>query len=155
MSAATGKVKIGKDTLVYYSVATTGPLEDRTWVLYGKIQEVKRSVSFEESKVEEYDADFSTYLLGQGDIQISLKITRRPGLTGYDALEAKSDSRADVGLALVTHGAAIDEVGARGWWGDVKISQWDEDTSRTGNAVDLTLKLSGESATPAQKFTVA
>lgn len=154
MSAATGKVKIGKGTRVYYSVATTGDLDARTWVYIGTVQEVKLSRSFEESKVEEYEAEYATYLRGIGDASITLKISRRPGQTAYDAIQAKFENGADMGLALLTHGAALDETGARGWWGDVKLFSWDDDTSRTGNSVDLTPKLSAESLTPCEQFTV-
>lgn len=154
MSAATGKVKIGKGTRVYYSVATSGDLDARTWVYYGKVLEVKLSRSFEESKVEEYDAEYATYLRGIGDAAITLKISRRPGLTGYDAMHTKFENGSDMGIALLNHGDALDETGARGWWGDVKVFSWDEDTSRTGNSVDLAPKLSAESLTPCEQFTI-
>lgn len=155
MAAATGKIKIGKDTLIYYSANITGPLADRTWVLYGKIQGCKRKSSFAKVEVAEYDSVDIKYLRGHKSTDISAKISRRPGLAAYDALEDAHENGTPIGLAFVTHGTAIDETGARGWWGDVEIFEWDEDTEKEGNSVDLNFGLSANSSLPSARFEIA
>lgn len=155
MAAATGKIKIGKDTLVYYSANITGALDARTWVLYGKVQDVKKKTSYAKIEVTEYDSPDIKHLRGHRTTEITLKISRRPGNSGYDALEDAHEAGTPIGLAFVTHGAAIDETGARGWWGDVEIFEWDEDTSKEGTTVDLNFGLTANSALAPATFTVA
>lgn len=154
MAAADGKIKIGKNTLVYYSTSITGPLADRTWVAYGKVQDCKKKTSFGKIEIAEYDTDDIKFLRGHKTTDVTLKISRRPGHAGYDALEDAHENGTPIGLAFVTHGAAIDEEGARGWWGDVEIFDWDEDTGKDGNSVDLALALTANSSLPAAKFEI-
>jgi len=155
MAAATGKVKIGKDSLVYYCTTVTGALADRTWVLYGKVQEVQRKSAHGSIEVVEYDSDFVKHLRGHRDESLSLKVTRRPGHTGFDALQTAYEAGNVVGLALVTHGASIEEEGARVWWGDVELHEWSEDTSKDGTTCDIVPKLTPNSAYEPESVTIA
>jgi len=155
MAAADGKVKIGKGTKVYYSVATTGALAGRTWVYYGQITGVTRKDSKKTVEIPEYGSDWIKYITGHRDLELSLTITRRPGLTAYDLLQTAYNAGDDLGILLLEHGANPTEAGARWWAGDCLLESWEPDLGPEGRDVAVGFKLSANSAFDPVSVTVA
>lgn len=143
--ALTGTLKIGRLHKLY--VEASADLVSPTWVEYGKIQGASRTQQRDVAEVKERDLEETLVELGHINREITLQISRRPGLTStYDILEAAFESGANVGIAMMT--GTITTAGERGYQAEMKVTGFDDDQAHDSTMVAVTLR-------PAASYTTA
>lgn len=131
-----GEARIGRLHKLYLDA--DGDIASPMWVEYGKIQGGSRSGSRDVSEIKERDLDETTVMLGHKSREISLTITKRPGDTNYDILEAAWETGVKVGVAMMT--GPIATVGERGFQAECYVTAWDDDQANDSTTIAVTLR---------------
>lgn len=134
---ADGALIIGRLHKLY--IEPVSDLEAPTWVEYGEIQGATRTQQRDVAEVKERNFLETTVELGHLNTEVTLQISRRPGLTTtFDVLEAAARSGDNVGIAMMTGG--ITEPGERGYQAEMKVVGFDDDQAHDSTMVSVTLR---------------
>ena len=135
--------RIGRLHMFY--VDADGDIATPTWVLYGKIQGANRTQQRDVAEIKERDLDETLVMLGHKNREITLPITKRPGDTNYDILEAAFESGAKVGIAMMT--GPIATSGERGYQAEMYVTGFDDDEAHDATTINVTLRPCGDYVT--------
>ena len=143
MAAASGAPQIGKVRNAYYDA--DGSIASPTWVAIGKMSGGDHSATRDSVEIAERDIDLKTYMHGHFDIKPQLELTVRPGNSVYDALRVAFETKAKIGLAMMT--GLITDSGHYGIQGEFRIEEWSEPQGNTDVSASLTLALAADYTT--------
>lgn len=132
---AAGDARIGR--LHELHVDADGDIASPTWVEYGEIQGGNRTSQRNVSEVAERGLDEITVMLGHKKKEMSFTITKRPGNTNFDLIQAAHESGAKIGIAMMT--GPIATSGEQGFQGEVYVTGFDSDESNESTVCSITM----------------
>lgn len=139
-----GEARIGRLHKLY--VDADGDIAVPTWVEYGEIQGGGRSDQRDLAEVKERGLDETTVMLGHKSREVSLTLTKRPGNTNFDLLQAAFDTGAKVGIAMMT--GAIATSGEQGFQAEMYVTAFNDDQANDSTTVSATLRPCADYVTP-------
>lgn len=138
-----GEARIGRLHKLY--VDADGDISSPTWVEYGEIQGGNKNRGRDTAEVKERASPETLVMLGHISTEISLTLTKRPGNTNYDLVEAAAETGAKIGIAMMSGDIATS--GERGYQAEMYVTQFDDDQSNDSTTVSVTLRPCADYAT--------
>jgi len=139
-----GEARIGR--LHKFYIDADGDIATPTWVLYGKIQGANRTGGRDVAEVKERDLEDTLVMLGHKNREITLTITKRPGDTNFDLLQAAFESGSKIGIAMMT--GLIATVGEQGYQAEMYVTNFETPEEHDSTANTVTLRPCADYVTP-------
>jgi hypothetical protein len=139
-----GEARIGRLHKLY--IDADGDIATPTWVEYGKIQGASRSGSRDVAEVKERDLDDTLVMLGHKNREITVTVTKRPGNTQFDLLQAAFEAGSKVGVAMMT--GAIATVGEQGYQAEMYVTNFESPEENDSTVCNVTLRPCADYVTP-------